>query len=446
MLPVVLTLTLLALVTALLLENSGTGGSVTAAQQQSDALAYAAAAGFEHARTLLETSGCLGAAALPATRLGRYSYSAVMPGSGTTRPAQTYTLTAVADAWIDEADKDRNHGNDPVLKNKRGDGEDRQSLMRFDLSSVPVDLDVASATLWLYVKSKDDSDLAVEVYRITDNWTESSVDWDDFNAHYDRNLVHASFIPNADGFLSFELTPLARQWVSGKIPNHGIVLRSRSYKKESQFASREDADPARRPRLDIVSRPNAFYDVAAAARDPAGIERTLSRTIEGPASSTLFLDYFDAGPAGNDGTRNFTSDWREVGENNGLETGAVRIALAGGNCAYANCLAIDAGLLSSAGVWRQVGLAGADRAFLRLHRRRQGGNYKLEISGNGGASWQTLQSLGSAFDADQVREVYDISAFAAADTRIRITTSSLLGLGSKDLYIDDIEVEATCGP
>lgn len=446
LLPVILTLALLAIVTALLLEHGGTGGSVAAAQQQSEALAYAAEAGFNHGRALLEQNGCLSAMALPDTELGDYTYSAVMPSTGATVPPATYKLTAVADAWVDEDDKSKNHGTDAVLKNKREGGKDKRSVFLFDLSSVPADLDVATASFWLYVKSKDDSGDPVNIHRIVVAWAENTVNWFTVGdaGEYDDTLVHASFVPNQDGFLSVDIAPLVRQWLTGKIPNNGIVLLSTSNKKESQYASRQEAASIW-PRLDIVGRPNAFYAIDALGRDAAGVERAVSRTVEGPADSVLFLDYFDAGYAGNDGTRNFTTDWREVGENNGAGAGAIRVE-ANSDCAYANCLEIDAGLLSTAGAWRQLGLAGADSVILRLHTRRQGGNWRLEISGNGGASWQTLKSTASANDSNQVRDAFDISAYAAANTRIRITSNSVLGLGRKDVYIDDVQVEATCGP
>jgi hypothetical protein len=445
LLPVILALTLLSLVAALLLERGGTGGASAAARQQSDALGYAAEGGFRHAKALLETAGCLGAGVVPAIPLGAHSYSAVMAGTGASAPAQTYSLTAVADTWIDENSEFANHGSESVLKNKKDGDRDRQSLMRFGLSTLPVDFDVASAKLWLYVKSKDDSGLPVEVYRITYSWAESSVHWDNFDDRYDGTVVHASFVPSADGFLSFDLTPLVRQWVAGKVPNNGILFRSTSSNKESQYASREETSSIR-PRLDIAGRPDAFYDVTATASDAEGLTRDLARRIRGPAGSVLFLDYFDGGFGGNDGTGSFSGNWQEVGESDGPGAGGIQVA-AVSECAFGNCLKLEPGLLlNNAATWRELSLAGATSASLRLHIRRKNAGYTVEVSGNGGGSWQTLKTAGETNDGVQVRDVFDISAFAAANTRIRITGTVLIGLGTKLVLVDDAEVEATCGP
>lgn len=438
LLPVILTLALLAVVTALLLERGGIGSSVAAAQQQSDALAYAAEAGFNHGRALLEQNGCLTASTVPDTELGDYTYSAVMPGTGTSVPPATYKLTAVADAWLNQDSQSSNYGSDQVLKTNK-DGDDRQIVLRFDLSGVPPTLAVASATLRLYVK-KANSD-AVDIHRVTYVWNESTVTWNNTENDYDKFVEQATFVPGAIGPLNIDLTPLVRQWVAGKVPNNGIMFVSED--DDSEFHSREDGNASFRPRLDIVSRPNAFYDLTATGQDAAGIERSISRTIEGPADSALFLDYFDAGYAGNDGTQDFSSAWKEVGESDGPDAGGVRIVGLTTNCAYDNCLRMD----ENSQVRRQLNLAGASSAILRLHRRRLGRDFTLEVSRDSGG-WQTLRSDVHETDGTQVREVFDISTYAAADTRIRITTTSNICLfcGPRYLYVDDVEVEATCGP
>ncbi|MGH8496719.1 MAG: DNRLRE domain-containing protein [Gammaproteobacteria bacterium] len=443
LLPVILTLALLAVATALLLERAGTGGGVATARQQSDGLAFAAEAGFQHGRELLEQNGCLTATTVPDTGLGNHTYSTIISGTGATVPPVSWKLPAAADAWLEENNGGTNHGSDNVLKVNR-DGADDQSLLRFDLSGVPVDAPVASATLRLYVNIANND--TVRVRRVTDAWNEGTATWDNAAGDRDGNVEHAAFVPAATGYVSIDLTALARQWVSGKVPNHGIMLEMlQSNDGASEYHSREDGNSALRPRLDIASRPNAYYDVSAVGTGPGGTERSITRTIEGPADSALFLDYFDAGYAGNDGTQNFSNAWQEVGESNGPGSGAITVVSSG--CAFANCLRMDAKLLlSNISVWRELNIAGADSAILRLHRRRSGGNYRLEVSGNGGGNWQTLVNVGGGSDGSFVNEAYNITAYAAANTRVRITSTSLLSLGSLDLYIDDVEVEATCGP
>jgi hypothetical protein len=215
--------------------------------------------------------------------------------------------------------------------------------------------------------------------------------------------------------------------------------------EESVYASREEGDPTKHPRIIVTTRPRVRVAVAAQATGSDGAQRTVAATADGPANSALWLDYFDAAYAGNDGTRNWTGDWQETGESNGPGSGAVRV-VASGTCAYGSCLRFDAGLLSSVGLWREANLVGATSAVLRVDTRRDGGNWTLQVSGNGGGSWQTLKSVAAGTDSSQVRDSFDVSPYATANMRIRFTSSQLLGVGSKDVYVDNVEIEATCAP
>jgi hypothetical protein len=78
--------------------------------------------------------------------------------------------------------------------------------------------------------------------------------------------------------------------------------------------------------------------------------------------------------------------------------------------------------------------------------RRDGGNWTLAVSPNAGGSWNTLTSVGAGTDSKQVRDSFNVSAYASANMRIRIVSSQLLGLGTKDVYVDNVEIEATCAP
>lgn len=68
LLPVVLTLALLGVVTALLLESGAVEHGIRENRQRADALVYTAEAGYAHARALLASrSACSGLPTLPAT-------------------------------------------------------------------------------------------------------------------------------------------------------------------------------------------------------------------------------------------------------------------------------------------------------------------------------------------------------------------------------------------
>jgi hypothetical protein len=93
-----------------------------------------------------------------------------------------------------------------------------------------------------------------------------------------------------------------------------------------------------------------------------------------------------------------------------------------------------------------LGFTGASSATLRVHTRRNGGNWTLQVSGNGGSTWQTLKTAGNGTDSRQVRDSFNVTSYATANMRLKFTSTQILGLGIKDVYIDDVQVEAACAP
>ena len=87
------------------------------------------------------------------------------------------TLTASADAWIDENSPSANKGDDSVLKvQSKGPGDDFRALVRFTLPAVGEGCGVAAATLRLH-SEKDQPGRTLEVRRLTTPWSEMGVTW-----------------------------------------------------------------------------------------------------------------------------------------------------------------------------------------------------------------------------------------------------------------------------
>jgi hypothetical protein len=440
-----LTLAVIAIATALLVEGGAVEGGIGESRQRADSLTYAAEAGYAHARALLSRwSGCAGLPTLPATPFGQAAYSATLT-PGAAEASTAYSFVTVADAWLESAAATAAHGTEKDLKVKTKPGDIRRSVLAFDLSGMPANAEILSATLNLDVKNDDHTGDPVTIYRVTSAWSEATVTWSNASANHDSAWLQASFTPLSTGPISVDITRLVRAWTDGALPNFGVYMIATSNDEESVYASREEGDPTKHPRIVVTTRPRVRVAVAAQASSSDGAQRTVAASADGPATSALFLDYFDAAYAGNDGTRNWTGDWQEIGESNGPSSGAVRV-ISSATCAYANCLRLDAGLLSSVGVSREANLVGATSAVLRVDTRRDGGNWTLQVSGNGGGSWQTLKSAAAGTDSSQVRDSFNVSAYATANMRIRFTSSQLLGLGTKDVYVDNVEIEATCTP
>ena len=192
------------------------------------------------------------------------------------------------------------------------------------------------------------------------------------------------------------------------------------------------------------------------------------------ASGKLMRDNFDGlaydGDAGN---TYWSGDWQELGETDGAGSGRVQIVSAA-ECASGGCLRLGGGgvSLNGRGLWREADLTGATSATLSFSYRRvsdsglssagvpsmaaakgpmvrtphpvveattQAGAaavtaapkapkataaVTVQASGDGGATWSTvgLYHL-QGDDGGQILQSFNISAFIAADTRIRFLGS-----------------------
>ncbi len=160
------------------------------------------------------------------------------------------------------------------------------------------------------------------------------------------------------------------------------------------------------------------------------------------ANAETVRDNFDSRTyTGNDGTQSWATDWLEIGENNGPDSGEIRVQNDQG---VRWVLRIQ----NSRGIQREADLSGATSAVLRFDYRRNDLDsifdyVTVEVSGDGGATWSELDRFGGPNnDSSYQPASYDISAYIAANTRIRLHGSPFLG-GNDEVYFDYIEIDYT---
>jgi hypothetical protein len=156
-------------------------------------------------------------------------------------------------------------------------------IMRFDLSSIPSNTYIKSATLQPYLtgyiySSGQSPNMAITAYRINQAWPASPT-WNNFSnafaESYGSTTVGTSFTR-----YSIDVTALAQGWVNGAWPNYGIMLRGQEggYINAKIFSS-ANGSSSYRPWL-VVEYP-----------DPAGATVTVAfpaEPVEGAdAPSTL---------------------------------------------------------------------------------------------------------------------------------------------------------------
>jgi hypothetical protein len=105
---------------------------------------------------------------------------------------------------------------------------------------------INSAIFSVYVQ--EGTDQAVDAFRITSDWDENTVTWNNFGGYDATNI--GSFTADAAGYHSIDITTLVQDWVDGTYPNYGIIL-TQGTSPLTVYSSSEWADIAQHPRLVI---------------------------------------------------------------------------------------------------------------------------------------------------------------------------------------------------
>lgn len=132
-------------------------------------------------------------------------------------------LTASKDSYVNSTSADTNYGKStslrvghvivPVTTNYR-------SLVAFNLSALPSDAVILSATLQLYQTSG--SGFSVKAQALTGSWTETAVTWNNKPAGTTVDERNGGL--DADSWFRWDLTPMAIKWYDGSLTNNGVQI------------------------------------------------------------------------------------------------------------------------------------------------------------------------------------------------------------------------------
>lgn len=159
------------------------------------------------------------------------------------------------------------------------------------------------------------------------------------------------------------------------------------------------------------------------------------------ASGTL-LDLFDATSyTGNNGSRDWATEWIEVGDDGSPTpmTPANIFVESHVQNPTANTPALKVKVAASGQyVYREANLAGATSATLSYRFRNEllsDGRVEIQVSPDGGGAWTTLRNYTVADVLSS--ESIPITSHATANTRIRIIATAV---GTRHFRIDDVEI------
>jgi len=159
------------------------------------------------------------------------------------------------DTYINAGSPLSNYGNDNIFQVRPDNGADLRGLIKFDLSSIPANATVTSATLYLYSQDNKTGQLT-SLYRVTSNWNENTATWSTWGlpgGDFDSGSSYFTFIPDQNNcMLTMDITNLVQAWVNGTYSNYGLMLYSTGPNHIIKYSSKEDGTASKQPKLNIV--------------------------------------------------------------------------------------------------------------------------------------------------------------------------------------------------
>ena len=162
------------------------------------------------------------------------------------------------------------------------DGEIVRGLVRFDLSGLPPDAQINSATLRLYLIASWDypnCSRTITTHRIGSDWAEMTVTWNNKPScleAYGSNSVQEG----AWGWYDFDVTALVQAWANGSQPNYGIMIRGPEHSGPDSswrgFSTREGPHP---PQLVINYIGSAASAVLTSTATPTTPSKSILSTV-----------------------------------------------------------------------------------------------------------------------------------------------------------------------
>jgi hypothetical protein len=184
------------------------------------------------------------------------------------------TATPSKDAWVDEARPDTNYGADLELTMDAGDQGSDQAfiLLDFDLSALPADAAIISATLSVYPSTRTSDDpYAMLPYAVTSTWREALVTWNDQPTRSSRGDPTTLYV--GEDWSVFDVTHIIQDWHDGVLSVKGIALLPHPESDASGSRTFEAQETATPPQLAVYytrrAELTAIKDTWVGAAEPS---------------------------------------------------------------------------------------------------------------------------------------------------------------------------------
>jgi alpha-tubulin suppressor-like RCC1 family protein/fibronectin type 3 domain-containing protein len=160
---------------------------------------------------------------------------------------------SAADSYLNQQSTSTNYGTATSVSVMSRTGMARRVPVQFDLSGIPANSTINSATLELYATTVSGSQ-TLNVHRISGSWLENTVTWAN-QPSYDSTADSSIAGGTAAGWKIWDVTSLVQEWIDGTSANYGFLVKCSTETGPTSisytFASKENATTANRPILRI---------------------------------------------------------------------------------------------------------------------------------------------------------------------------------------------------
>lgn len=173
---------------------------------------------------------------------------------------RTCTLTATSDSYVDQASATSNFNSATFLGvRSRNTSRNARTFVRFDLTgcSFPAGSQIQAASLRLHMTQAPSSARTHNVQRITANWGETTITWNNQPSVVASATATANTGTTSGVNLTFDVVSDVNSFVAGTATNLGWSVRDSaesfsSTSLEGRFATRASATTSQRPTLTVT--------------------------------------------------------------------------------------------------------------------------------------------------------------------------------------------------
>lgn len=218
-----------------------------------------------------------------------------VPAQAGGQAAITMTITPpLTDTYIDQVNQNSNYGSSAIMQINPKQNYLKRSLIRFDLSTIPMGSDVQTAKLYIYIESVPPYG-AYSLYNLTSDWSESAVtwlsrdgihNWSSPGGDFSSSNAGTAATPSAPGWMLWWVNKAVQGWITDGQANYGWCIKDKREREKNNYsgslATKESLSP-NKPYLQITYAAKTWESYDNFGRT------TVSDTFRNSDQSTVYM-------------------------------------------------------------------------------------------------------------------------------------------------------------